>query len=304
VAPGERWGIVGRNGTGKTTLFRLMTGAKGWDSTPKRPGDRSAESAKEADLPEITLLRPGFWLVETDLEDFQLRGAVLVGAERAVVWDTLARPRDMAGVAELTSGLPLSVVYSHGDWDHVWGTAGLARPWDDILAHLSCAERFLKEIPGTLKEKQSESPGVYDGVRLLPPTRTFRATLTMELGGVTLELHHLPGHTPDSVVGFLPEWGILLAGDAVETPLPFLNPGSPIEPWAESLEDWSERLEKAEEPSIVIPSHGQIGGPELLRENAGYLRKLLAGRDPGIREGLNPFYRETHASNQAVARRK
>ena len=26
VAQRERWGIVGRNGTGKTTLFRLLTG--------------------------------------------------------------------------------------------------------------------------------------------------------------------------------------------------------------------------------------------------------------------------------------
>jgi len=26
VAPGERWGIVGRNGTGKTTIFKLLTG--------------------------------------------------------------------------------------------------------------------------------------------------------------------------------------------------------------------------------------------------------------------------------------
>src|ERR671918_806784 len=26
VARGERWGIIGRNGTGKTTLFRLTTG--------------------------------------------------------------------------------------------------------------------------------------------------------------------------------------------------------------------------------------------------------------------------------------
>ena len=26
VARGERWGVIGRNGTGKTTLFRLITG--------------------------------------------------------------------------------------------------------------------------------------------------------------------------------------------------------------------------------------------------------------------------------------
>src|SRR5262249_28741740 len=28
VAAGDRWGIVGRNGTGKTTLFRLLTGER------------------------------------------------------------------------------------------------------------------------------------------------------------------------------------------------------------------------------------------------------------------------------------
>ena len=32
VAAGERWGIIGRNGTGKTTLFRLLTG----EMTPTR----------------------------------------------------------------------------------------------------------------------------------------------------------------------------------------------------------------------------------------------------------------------------
>src|SRR5436853_271889 len=26
IEPGQRWGVVGRNGTGKTTLFRLLTG--------------------------------------------------------------------------------------------------------------------------------------------------------------------------------------------------------------------------------------------------------------------------------------
>ena len=32
VAAGERWGVVGRNGTGKTTLFKLLTG----DLAPSR----------------------------------------------------------------------------------------------------------------------------------------------------------------------------------------------------------------------------------------------------------------------------
>ncbi len=42
VAPGERWGIVGRNGTGKTTVLHLMTGAMEAEAgfITRRPGLR------------------------------------------------------------------------------------------------------------------------------------------------------------------------------------------------------------------------------------------------------------------------
>ncbi len=166
--------------------------------------------------PVLQRLRPGLWAVETAVEDFDVRAVVVAGRRHTVVWDTLARPRDMAAVAHRIPHLPLTVVYSHGDWDHVWGTAGLSHPLQEILAHQACLPRFREELPATLEEKRAAHPGEYDAVILFPPTRTFRDILTLQLGEITLELHPLPGHTPDSVVGWIPEWGVLLAGDAVE----------------------------------------------------------------------------------------
>jgi len=34
--------------------------------------------------------RPGLWLTEASLDDFEVRGAVIIGAERAVIWDSLS----------------------------------------------------------------------------------------------------------------------------------------------------------------------------------------------------------------------
>jgi glyoxylase-like metal-dependent hydrolase (beta-lactamase superfamily II) len=258
--------------------------------------------------PSVRTLRAGLHLLETEVEDFDVRAAVLVGAERAVVWDTLAHPSQMEGVRDLVvataaeagrsaaAPLPLTVVYSHADWDHAWGTCALGDV-EDVVAHAWAGRRFRTDVPEELRRRQEKEPGAWDAVRLVPPTVLFEGTHALALGCATLELHSLPGHTPDCVVGFVPEWGVLLAGDAVETPLPVVNDARALAEWARSLERW---LEDARVGSLV-PAHGPVGGRGLLEQNARYLRGLAAGTEPGDLSALAPFYRETHLRNRELA---
>lgn len=244
--------------------------------------------------------RPGLWLTQAHWEDFDVRGAVITGDKYTVVWDSLAHPHDMQPLLSLLSQKDWTLVYTHADWDHIWGTAGL--PYQDkmIIGHAHCSARFLQEAPAELREKQHTQPGVWEEVRLVPPTTTFQKTLVVELGGPTLHLQHLPGHTIDCIVGFIPEWGILLAGDTVETPLPVINAASPLEKWIAELQRW----ERDRRVQHVIPAHGAIGGRELLRQNIDYLQNLRAGMAPNIPGKLDDFYRATHEENLRYTKAK
>lgn len=135
---------------------------------------------------------------------------------------------------------------------------------------------------------------------LVTPTLTIEDEFELTLGNISVYLHHLPGHTLDSIVGFIPEWGILLTGDTVEAPLPVINPESPIDQWIALLQKW----ERDARVQHVIPAHGKIGGRELLRQNIDYLQNLRDGIPPQIPEPLDDFYRETHQNNLRHAQRR
>lgn len=225
-----------------------------------------------------------------------MRAAVVVGTERAVVFDTLAHPAQMADVAGLVGGLPVTVVYSHADWDHCWGTSGVAGV-EAVVAQEGALGRFRDDVPEELAGRLAAAPARWGAVALMPPTVTFQDRHVLDLGGTTLELHALPGHTPDCLVGWIPEWGVLLAGDTVETPWPVVNDGGAVEEWREALEDWATHAAV----ETVVPSHGPEGGRMLLLRTSAYLAGLLRGDawvagDPG--RPLRPFYVNTHHANR------
>src|SRR4051794_19672829 len=102
----------------------------------------------------LTEFRPGLWLTELALADFDVRGAVIIGQQRAVVWDTLSRPSDMTPVQALIGNQALSIVYSHADWDHVWGTAGQLTQVSRLLGKRSAWRAFPRTCPSRCKRSR------------------------------------------------------------------------------------------------------------------------------------------------------
>jgi glyoxylase-like metal-dependent hydrolase (beta-lactamase superfamily II) len=243
-------------------------------------------------------LAPGIWITEVATPDYDVRGALILGTRRAAVWDTLSHPRDMSAYLPLIGGRDLVIVYSHADWDHIWGTAGLPHDSAVVVAHELTGERFGDDVPLTLAEKRATAPGAWDAVRLIPPTRLFARDLSIDLGGLSLSLRHLPGHTPDSIVGLVPERGVLLAGDAVETPCPVVPRDCPLDAWLEELRRW----ERDDRVRTVVPAHGAVGGRDVIAQTGAYLEALRRGSPVHPLEPLTPFYREAHANNIAHTR--
>jgi glyoxylase-like metal-dependent hydrolase (beta-lactamase superfamily II) len=242
----------------------------------------------------LNIIGESTFATEVALGEYDVRGVLLVGEGRAVVWDTLSRPSDMSHWIPLIGDREVVVVYSHADWDHVWGTAGLPLERAVIMGHRACQARFTADVPQTLRERRLAEPGAWDEVVLIAPDTVFDGDSVVALGSMTLELHHLPGHTPDTIVGFVPEQGLLLAGDTAETPFPVVPSDSPLAAWIEGLGRW----ERDQRVRTVVPAHGPMGGVEILKRNIRYLQALLDGRPLPVTEPLTDFYRKTHESNR------
>lgn len=249
-------------------------------------------------------------LVERDLPGYPgmaVRAALVSGSRHRVVVDTLLGPADMD--AFRGAGL---VVYTHADWDHCWGTA--AFPGAPVLGHLKSRERLLDAREAeNLARMRERHPDDFAGAAIIPPDVAFGDRLNVDAGGVTLRLHHLPGHTSDSLLIHIPEHDLILAGDTAEDPLPSLNEPGGARAWARQLRQWSRAGVRQ-----VVPSHGRSSGADLLVRNATYLEELLGRVGQALSEGHSldeirtrlpveaflpdadrqpPYYHSTHRHN-------
>ncbi len=237
-------------------------------------------------------LNSNIWITEIELSVCDVRSVLICDEKHAVIWDTLSHPDDMGHFLPEIGDRELTIIYSHADWDHIWGTGAFPHRKTEIIGHSFCQKRFTNDVPVKLDEKKSEDSTQWEDVKLIPPNKTFQQELIVNLNDTTLILQQLQGHTEDSIVAFLPDKGILLMGDTVETPLPSVPPECPIDLWIEELQRW----ESDSRVKSVIPSHGIIGGREIIQQNIIYLQNLKDGHEFTLPQ-MTDFYSETHKTN-------
>lgn len=209
-----------------------------------------------------TPLSPGLWR----LEDGMVSCYLVAGSKRAVLVDAGVSGGDLLGAAKAITEKPITLVCTHADHDHVMSAPQFGEVW----LHPSEYERFLQQK--------------IDPV----PMRPLWDGDIIDLGGRSLTVIHIPGHTPGSIALLDGEARFLLTGDSVAAHNIYMfGSGRCMPAYTASMErlvSMSSRFD------ILHPAHGAPAvPPDILPELMDASRRLLAGELEGLpppREGM------------------
>jgi len=196
----------------------------------------------------------------------------VVDADEALVYDTHISLAHARFIRDHLAGLGVkktTVVLSHWHADHVAGSEVFA---DSEIIALELTARALEENRQRL---ESRDPPIRP---LVMPNRLFDTSMTLTIGSRTVELHHFDIHSADGNILWLPDEGLLLAGDTLEDPVSYLAEADRLAIHIRELErmrTWPIRR--------ILPNHGSAeriaaGGypPEFIDANRRYLEQLLS----------------------------
>ena len=140
---------------------------------------------------------------------------LILGRDRALLFDTGSGTRDISGVVDFITHLPVTVMVSHLHFDHLGGVA----PFHSIA---------MIDLPQTRADVAGGifTPGRYEYLGLIDRRRppSFRVTewlkpgATIDLGGRKLTILSTPGHTPTSVALFDPAKNCCRAQEGIQAP--------------------------------------------------------------------------------------
>ncbi|MBR4392830.1 MAG: MBL fold metallo-hydrolase [Oscillospiraceae bacterium] len=188
------------------------------------------------------------------IEDNGVRFFLLAGEERALLVDSGRDVRNAREIAESLTDLPLSLINTHADGDHV----ACNGQFESFYMHPAEEPNYRRgDRPGTILPVQEGD--------------------VLDLGGRPLEIIHIPGHTPGSIALLDIADRVLISGDPVQDGRIFMfGPFRNMENYIRSLEhlqNWAGRFDE------VWPSHASFPvSPELIGKLYDGAQDILAGK--------------------------
>ncbi len=136
---------------------------------------------------------------------------VIVGEKYAAVWDTGNGDIDLKGyIEQYITDKPLIAFNSHGHLDHCRGNAQFEEVWiakeDEKTANMFCAPDFIMHGHPYCEVVKNAEGGklcfIEDG-------------MVFDLGGRTLTIYRLPGHSPGCICALDSKCRVLFSGDSI-----------------------------------------------------------------------------------------
>ena len=191
------------------------------ENIPRPANQRLTLHAASDDWFQVYESAPGVYSI---VEPYQIQETIshlIVGEERALLFDTGIGVLPIRPVVERLTRLPVTVVNSHTHYDHIGGNWEFASilALDTDYTRANMAGRPYEQIAIDFVP-EAFCRGVPDGVDLAAvrskpwqAERLIGDGEIIDLGGRTLEVLHVPGHTPDALVLLDREHRLLFTGD-------------------------------------------------------------------------------------------
>ena len=213
----------------------------------------------------IKEVRPGIFLMD---EAHEATGYLVVGEEKACVIDTMNGYNDLFRAVRKLTDKPLTVVNTHGHPDHIFG-------------NIYFEEAFIHPADGELARQFTEETEFVqfcrEKGRHMPPFRSIFPGDSIDLGGRTLEVFALPGHTPGGILLLLKEDRILFTGDSVNHHLWMQLDGClPLTRFVKELDRVMFLEEKAD---VILHGHAQdVDDISLMRCMRNGINEICEGK--------------------------